>query len=244
MQKNKKYWEDIASEYAKIISEVGDPRHEQVVNPAVFELLGNLNDKVVLDAGCGNGYLSRRIAKTAKKVIGVDLTEELIKQAKNQHNPQNVEFMLGNLENLPFDNEVFEVVLTNLVLIDVENLNLVVSELARVLKKGGRLVMSTLHPCFENPPRTYSWWTEDKKIRIGRVVQKYFDTGLIKDDNQQMESGQVYQHYHYMISDYLNAFSYAGLTLKKTIEPNGNQISPDIGMNDHTPTFLVMQYEK
>ena len=77
-QKNKKYWDKIAKLYHANVGEKGDVRHEMVINPVVFNFLGDLKGKVVLDGACGNGYLSRRMAKTAKKVVGVDLTEKLI----------------------------------------------------------------------------------------------------------------------------------------------------------------------
>lgn len=84
MQKspNKIRWEQIVDIWDKGIGEDGDIRHRLVINPVVFEYLGNLSGKIALDAGCGNGYLSRKLAKTAKKVVGVDFTEGLIDRAK------------------------------------------------------------------------------------------------------------------------------------------------------------------
>lgn len=249
-QKNKKYWAEIAKLYHANVGEKGDIRHEMVINPVVSDFLGNLEGKVVLDAACGNGYLSRRMAKTAKKVVGVDFTEKLIEFAKSQDNPKNLEFFVGNLEKLQFQDKVFDIVLCNMALMDIERLRVVVVELCRVLRVGGKLVISLIHPCFENPPRTYSIFDEKngKKIRIGRVVQKYFDTGLVIDRNQIVDKGEFYQHYHYMISDYLNAFSRANLFLKEVSEPNGNEIfkstGNDEGMNDHTPTFIIFSLEK
>lgn len=249
-QKNKKYWGKIAKLYHANVGEKGDIRHEMVINPVVFKFLGNLEGKVVLDGACGNGYLSRRMAKTAKKVVGVDFTEKLIEFAKHQDNPKNLEFLVGNLEKLQFENQVFDVVLCNMALMDIERMGIVVDELSRILKVGGKLVISLIHPCFENPPRTYSIFDEKngKKIRIGSVVQRYFDKGLVIDRNQIVDKGEFYQHYHYMISDYLNAFSKANLFLKEVSEPNGNEIfkstDNDGGMNDDTPTFIIFNLEK
>lgn len=249
-QKNKKYWQQIAEIYDRNVSEKGDIRHEMVINPVVFEFLGDLEGKTVLDAGCGNGYLSRKIAETAKKVFGVDLTERLIELAKQRDNPQNIDFSLGNLEKLHFPENTFDVILCNMVLMDVERLQFVIKELSRVLKAAGILVISLTHPCFENPPRTYSVFEDKngKKIRIGRMIQKYYDTGLVIDENQVVDNGEPYQHYHYMISDYLNAFSASNLCLEKTSEPNGNEIfksmDSDQGMNDHTPTFIIFKLRK
>lgn len=249
-QKNKKYWEIIAKFYHANVGEKGDIRHEIIINPVVFNFLGGLEGKVVLDGACGNGYLTRRMAKTAKKVVGVDFTEKLIEFAKHQDNPKNLEFFVGNLEKLQFQNQIFDVVLCNMALMDVEKLDIVIEELSRVLKIGGKMVMSLIHPCFENPPRTYAIFEEkeDKKIRVGTIVQKYFTKGLVVDKRNVVDNGEFYQHYHYMISDYLNSFSRANLFLREVSEPNGNEIlrslGKDGGMNDDTPTFIVFGLEK
>jgi hypothetical protein len=111
-----------------------------------------------------------------------------------------------------------------------------------VLKVGGTVVVSIIHPCFENPPCTYSMFEKDGK-RIGRLVTKYFETGLVEDKANKIE-GLAYFHYHYKISDYLNMFTKNNLFLEKIVEPNGYEISNDMGMNPDTPTFLVMKFVK
>jgi ubiquinone/menaquinone biosynthesis C-methylase UbiE len=242
-QSNQDFWKDFAGEYAELVGEEGDVRHKLVVNPAIFSLLGNLKEKTVLDAGCGNGYLTRKMAETAKEVTGIDLTEKLIEIAKSKNNPPNVKFLQGSVNELPFDDKTFDTILSNLVLMDVEDLDKTAKEFLRVLKTGGNLVISILHPCFENPPKTYSLYDENKK-KIGRVVQEYYDTGLIKDESSKKENGQIYQHYHRTISDYLNTFADTGLKLSKSIEPNANEVNKQFGTFDHTPTFWILKFEK
>ncbi len=243
-QQNQTYWNNIAKEYDKNVSEKGDIRHEKIINPVVFELLGDLRNKAVLDAGCGNGYFSRKIAKKAQKVIGIDFTYELIQKAKRKNSSQNIEFIEGDLEHLPFPLATFDVILCNMVLMDVERLNKVVSEFNRVVKTKGIIIISIIHPCFENPPRTYSLF-DGKGIRIGSIIQKYFETGLVKDEKNKINN-EPYQHYHYMISDYLNSFTENKLYLEKMVEPNGFVIdkSNEMGMNSDAPTFLVMKFVK
>jgi ubiquinone/menaquinone biosynthesis C-methylase UbiE len=250
IQKNKRYWEKIAKIYHANVGEKGDIRHEIIINPVVFEFLGDLTGKTVLDAACGNGYLSRRLAKSATKVVGVDLTEELIEFAKQKDNPKNLEFFVGTLERLQFQNQTFDAILCNMALMDIERLDVVIGELSRVLKTGGRMVISLIHPCFENPPRTYSIYEErkGKKIRIGTLVQKYFIKGLVVDERNVVDNGEFYQHYHYIISDYLNLFSKSNLFLKEVSEPNGYKICKSVdqdgGMNEDTPTFIIFKLEK
>lgn len=234
---HKKYWEKFALQYNKAVGDLGDVSHNKIINPIVLELAGDLNEKTVLDAGCGNGYLSNLLAKTAKKVVGVDFTEELIRVAKNRYQGDNTEFVVGDLEKLDFlNNGFFDVVICNMVLMDVENLSKVVGELSRVMKKYGILVASIIHPCFENPPNTYSLKNKNGD-KIGRVVANYFKTGLVIDKTAD------YQHFHYTISDYLNSFSKVGLYLDRLVEPNGAEIL-GCEKEDNTPYFIIMKYSK
>ena len=236
MSQNKIYWSSIAHKYDSLVKEVGDQSQQLIINPIVLELLDDLKGKNVLDAGCGNGYWSRRMAQTAQRVVGVDFTEKLIESAKSRGVPSNTEFIIGNLERLLLADATFDIVLMNMVLLDIEELSSVVHEMARVTKLGGKVVISTTHPCFENPPNTYSL-KDDKGNKIGRAVSNYFTTGLIKDDLNQ------YQHWHYKISDLINCFAINHLFVEKVFEPNGAGTLKNGGV-DHFPYFLIMRFKK
>jgi ubiquinone/menaquinone biosynthesis C-methylase UbiE len=236
----KDYWKKVAKSYDDLVGEKGDIAHSKIINPIVSEFLGNLRNKVILDAGCGNGYWTRRIAKSAKKVVGVDFTKELIEIAKSKSSKLNIEFFVGDLRKLNFPKEKFDIVLCNMALMDVDGLNKAVSEMARVLEIGGNLIISITHPCFENPPNTST--LKDKSGRkIGRLVKHYFKTGLIKDLKQNWDDKNYYQHCHYTIEDYLNAFSKNKLFLEETSEPNWAKIMEGYS---HTPYFIIFKLRK
>lgn len=84
---------------------------------------------------------------------------------------------------------------------------------------------------------------DDKKKRIGRVIQKYFETGLITDERNKV-GHEPYLHYHHMICDYVNTFAKHNLYIETTLEPNGFEIDPNIGTNPDAPTFLIMKVVK
>ena len=236
MSNNQKYWSSFASTYDSIVEETGDKSHSLIINPVVERFLGDLNGKTVLDAGCGNGYWTRRLSRTAKKVIGVDFTRELIVKAQERGNPDNVEFMVGNLENLHFADDTFDTSLLSMVLLDTERLQTVMNEITRVTKVGGSIVMSTTHPCFENPPNTYSL-KDEKDEKIGRVVSNYFKSGLVEDNKNN------YQHFHHTLSDYLNSFAASSLFIEQLEEPNGAEITHSNEI-DHHPYFLIIKLRK
>ena len=238
---NKLRWEQIADIWDKGIDEKGDIRHELVINPIVFEFLGSLKGKTVLDAGCGNGYLSRKIAKTAKKVIAVDFTEGLIEHAKRRSRDfKNIEYRVENIERLSFKNNIVDLTLCNMVLMDLERLDRAVGEIARVTKKNGLIVISTQHPCFENAHKAYPL-KDQQGNEVGRVVTDYLSPGLVIDRYE------GFPHYHWLISQYLNEFAKNRLFLEEVREPSNKEALKEKMtelFRNHTPMFIIFKLRK
>ena len=105
---------------------------------------------VVLDLGSGTGFdafLAVKKVGDTGKVIGVDMTEEMINIARNladKYGYKNVEFRLGDIENLPVENELIDIIISNCVINLAPDKLKVFKEAFRVLKKTGRAYVSDI----------------------------------------------------------------------------------------------------
>jgi arsenite methyltransferase len=104
----------------------------------------------VVDLGSGAGndvFIARRIVGEKGKVIGIDMTEEMIEKAKENNvrlGYNNVEFRFGEIENLPITTEQADVVVSNCVLNLVPDKKKAFEEIFRILKSGGHFSVSDI----------------------------------------------------------------------------------------------------
>jgi len=139
--------------------------------------------ETVLDLGAGGGidvFLAANKVGDSGKVIGVDMTEEMVEIAiKNAEdgNYQNVEFKLGEIENLPIENDYVDAIISNCVINLTPDKWAAYKEVFRVLKPGGRILISDLVLESEIPEdirRSFQAWSDC--IAGAMEKQSYLDT--------------------------------------------------------------------
>ena len=134
--------------------------------------VGLKDTSLVLDVGCGSGIVTRDIARLTKgKVVAVDGSEDMINVAKDiLKDYSNVELKVCNAEDLPFDDNIFDIVTCNLVLMWADDPQRVVNEMARVTKPGGK-VLASLEPDYGGKLH----WPEHPKVDsifAGEAIKK------------------------------------------------------------------------
>ncbi len=102
------------------------------------------NDETLLDIACGTGILTCEFAKHAKSVRGLDITQEMLTQAKitqKNSNLNNIHFDLGEVEHLPYKDKSFDIVFSRYSFHHFLNTKKVFDEMLRVCKDGGKIIV-------------------------------------------------------------------------------------------------------
>jgi len=124
--------------------------------------------RTVLDVGCGGGFLAEDFARLGYKVTGVDPAQESVEAARAHAEVSglSIEYKSGSGENLPFAKASFDIVTCCDVLEHVDDVERVVSEIARVIKPGGLFF-------YDTPNRTML-----SKIAVIKVMQEWRSTAF------------------------------------------------------------------
>jgi SAM-dependent methyltransferase len=250
--KTKQRWVRLAPEYLNAIrrKERGDFLRNKLLTPHLMQVLGPLEGLRVLDVGCGEGYLARRMARRGARVWAFDWMEILISHARREEQKRSlgIRYTVADASRpFPYPS-VFHLVVASMVLKDMPKVETTVSEAYRVLRKGGRFVLTVLHPCF---CMNASQWQARKSIRKGqRTVSFELEAPYTaRGEYLKTVSGSDAEivHFHRPISYYVALLRRNGFLLSGLWEPvfkPGKPCPENYEYAVFLPPFLLMEGTK
>jgi len=220
-------WNRNAALWADQVRRGLDIYREQWNNPAFLDLVGDLSGWEVLDAGCGEGYNTRIFARRGARMTGVDLTPRMIELAREeeQHAPLGIRYEVASFSDLAiFPDASFDGVVSTMALMDGPDFPGAMREMARVVRPGGMVAYSILHPCFAT--KGFGWIKDEQGRAIKFTVADYFDSTNWVDRwkfSHAPAAGEVepfaVPRFDRRLEDYLNGTTDAGLMLERISEP-------------------------
>lgn len=195
----------ISEKYAAVPK---DFHNAHIEIPAIKKIWGDVRGRKVLDVGCASGNHSAILGKKGAIITGVDISEEMIALAR-RNVPQG-SFHVADMKQLPFKDGSFDVVFYGLCLHYEKDLGKVFKEANRVLKKNGRLVLSTHNPVWAG--------ITGKKIIDGKK-QRIFNDYFAPKSRTMTLSGVDLTIYPQTISGLLNPLCRRGFCIRRVIEP-------------------------
>ena len=109
--------------------------------PVLQAMLPDFTQKQVLDLGCGYGWHCRyAMEKGAASVLGIDLSEKMLDQARKINQPAGVEYLRCALEDYAYPAETYDIVISSLTLHYIEDLSALFRKVAQTLRTGGEFI--------------------------------------------------------------------------------------------------------
>lgn len=167
-------------------------RLSPIEEPIMHRIMDLLPPATALDAACGTGRHSDYLANRGHRVIGVDRSSDMLEKAREKI--PEAQFREGDLTALPVDDTSVDAVVCSLALVHLEQIDKAMAEISRVVRPGGRVVISDVHPF----PILLGWQAQFRTTSG--------DPGFIR----------IHQH---PVSEYCQAAAAAGLRILNCYEP-------------------------
>jgi len=221
-------WNRKARFWDELHGDEGNEFHRRLIEPSVLQLLDLQAGESVLDIGCGNGVLARRLAALGASVTAVDFSEEFIELARHRGNAKGkaIEYLVCDATDeaalLELGMGRFDVVTCCMTLMDIPTTEPLFRAASRLLRKTGRFVFSTMHPAFNSNNPIF---IHEKEDRDGRVleyfsvkIRAYLDLPPVKGAGAPGEPTPHY-YYHRPLAQLLGTAFAAGFMLDGLLEP-------------------------
>jgi ubiquinone/menaquinone biosynthesis C-methylase UbiE len=237
------YWNERAGDK-------GEPYKCFVLDPVMFKCLGEIKGKVILELGCGNGYLaSKFLKKNPAKLILMDISEYNLSYAKKKCQDERISFLCQDATKpWKVSSSSVDIIYSNMMLNEVGNIETPTKEAFRVLEFDGQFIFSVTHPSWD----LFVYAQEragspSGKIRgLGGYFRRgraLFVMGIDKKVKKYQNKEFLVEHYQRPLSDYFNALIEAGFRVERIIEPELNkrviQTNPSFLNYQNHPVGLI-----
>ena len=242
------HWDGSAQAFDQANGRDGLPVRQVLVDPTLMEMLGNVTGKIILDGGCGNGYLTEKMAELEPaKVIGVDFSPAMIHIATEKSTHDNTEYCVASLTEplswIPDDS--VDIAVFSLVLNYLPDLEILGGELQRIIRPGGRVLLAVESPLVNAHYRA-------QQLLRGAPDEAYGDAVPYNEETSARRGTQIYTQHGERINrpyaSYMQLFFQGGFPLTDFREPQITEevleVQPNYAPIQEIPRFTFMEFTK
>lgn len=230
--------------------EMAQTEHTRIrfILPNMLNFMGDVHGLKILDLGCGEGGYSRELTKRGAQLVSIDCSERAIEHAVTLAEKENLaiaHYIRNSNDLFDIDAEQFDIVLCSMMLMDCEDFEGTLREVVRVLKPGGRLFASVLHPCFDGNHDT-GIGRQGHGVDRQVVVMNYFEP---KEWVAPLWRGTIPVIWrHRTMEDYVKTFLKVGLTIVDLNEPRATDVQAQesvmLAWLQKIPLYLYWELKK
>jgi SAM-dependent methyltransferase len=223
------YWEANAETWTRHARAGYDIYRDGLNTPAFLDMLPPVHGLAGLDIGCGEGSNTRELVRLGARMHAIDVAPTFIRYARDAERaePLGITYLVADATDLPFASASFDFATAFMSMMDMANHGAALCEAARVLRPGGFLQFSILHPCFVPPHRRVL--REPNGTTRAIEIGGYFDAtdgridtfrfeNLPEEERQKTEPFRV-PRFHRTLSGWVHLIAKAGLVIERFGEP-------------------------
>ncbi len=222
-------WEANAEAWTRYSRAGYDVYRDALNTPAFLAMLPPVEGLEGLDVGCGEGSNTRKLAQRGARMQAIDIAPTFIRhaQAAEEIGPLGIAYQVADALDLPFEEGSFDFATAFMSLMDVPDQGKALQEAQRVLRPGGFLQFSILHPCFCPPYRKVMRDANRKVLAV--AVAGYFDATQGQVETWQFSTLPPEERakfapfrtprFHRTLSGWVEIICRAGLTIEAFGEP-------------------------
>lgn len=227
-------WVSSADAWIASVGEEGDWTRKTFLDAAMLERVKRHEGRF-LDIGCGEGRFVRTLQELGFSGVGIDPVEKLISTAK-ERDPEG-DYRIGVGEKLDFDDASFDLTVSYLSLIDIEDFRSAINEMNRVTKPAGTILIANLLGHFTAGNWRRGLTGADRRFEMDNYSEE-------RATREQWQGIDIL-NWHRPLNAYFEAFLGNDLKLKHFSEPTPpDQNDPKSDRYTRVPGFVVMEWEK
>lgn len=189
---------------------------QDVIYGAIRDRLSSDTDQKILDAACGPGWLTARLANGFPNVEGLDGSKPFLEFARQRY--PDLKFTEGDLNSsLPYSEGEFNTIIMSMAAHDVEDQARTFAELSRILKPGGQLILTITNPYYAFPVGVWKRGLLGRlRFRLPELLVRPYHSFANKDRDYEFYEGL--ESYFYKMSEHLNNLRAAGFSFEHMTE--------------------------
>jgi len=243
-EKNNEHWEALAEDWDNRVGDDGNDFHRELIRPATVRMLNPKYGERILDIACGNGVFTRYLVERGVHVVAFDYSPAMIENAKKRCAPylENITLSVADATDYDqlmqlADRKLFDKAVANMAIMGIPDIAPLFRAVYDLLKCGGILVFSVVHPCFQSPDKSIN--ENGSGLIITNYIKPQRYSYQVLADNPKCT-----YHWHRSLQELLGVCFDAGFVLDGLEEPIFKQGQCTHSVWENVPLPIVMRVRK